>query len=67
MEEEPEVTEQNILRSKRPKAFDGQPTRIRDGFVAELEPKRRKVNLSHAADGAKEAAAAASLSSENLI
>ncbi|GJZ58932.1 sister-chromatid cohesion protein 3 [Tanacetum coccineum] len=73
MEEEPEITEQNILRSKRPKAFDGQPTRIRDGFesdddfVAELEPKRRKVNLSHAADGAKEAAAAASLSSENLI
>ncbi|GKA84877.1 hypothetical protein Tco_0806531, partial [Tanacetum coccineum] len=73
MEEEPEITEQNILRSKRPKAFDGQLTRIRDGiesdddFVAEVEPKRRKVNLSRAADGAKEAAAAASLSSENLI
>lgn len=49
-------------------------SRIRDGFesdddfVAELEPIRRKVNRSRPADGAKEAAAAAaSLSFENLI
>nr|GEX62538.1 sister-chromatid cohesion protein 3 [Tanacetum cinerariifolium] len=77
MEEEPEITEQNIRRSKRPrvptKAFDGQPTLIGDefdsddDFVAELEPTRRKVNRSRAADGAREAAAAASLSFENLI
>ncbi|GJT45859.1 sister-chromatid cohesion protein 3 [Tanacetum coccineum] len=67
------VGKANISALKRPKAFDGQPTRIRDGFesdddfVAELEPKRRKVDLNRAADGAKEAAAAASLGSENLI